>query len=142
MSEQNKATARRFFEEVMGEGNLDAVEEIFAPYYQDHDPANDEDTRGPDGVRQEAGMYLSALPDLQFTIDGQLAEGDQVATRWTSSGTHEGELMGIGPTGNRVTIEGIVIHRLADGKIQEGWWNWDTMGLMQQLGAIPAEQHT
>ena len=87
-------------------------------------------------------MYLSALPDLQFTIDGQLAEGDQVATRWTSSGTHEGELMGIGPTGNRVTIEGIVIHRLADGKIQEGWWNWDTMGLMQQLGAIPAEQHT
>jgi steroid delta-isomerase-like uncharacterized protein len=140
MSEQNKATARRFFEEVISQGAVDAIDEVFAADYQDHDPANEEDTRGADGMRQEVSMYRSAFPDLQFTIEDQLAEGDEVATRWSSRGTHQGELMGIPPTGNQVMTQGITIFRFAEGKIQEGWWNWDALGLMRQVGAIPAEQ--
>lgn len=140
MSEQNKATARRFFEEIVAGGNLDAIEVVFAPDYQDHDPANEEDTRGHEAIRQEASMYQTAFPGLQFTVEDQLAEGDQVATRWTMRATHQGELFGIPPTGNQVTVVGVTIHRFAGGKIQEGWWNWDTMGLMQQVGAIAAEQ--
>lgn len=139
MSEQNKAVARRLFEEVIGRDNLDLVEEIFTADYQDHDPANDEDTRGHEGIKQEVGMYKSAFPDLRFTLEDQLADGDLVATRWTNEGTHQGELRGVAPSGNQVGISGITIHRFADGKIQEGWWNWDTIGLMRQIGAIPAE---
>jgi steroid delta-isomerase-like uncharacterized protein len=139
MSEQDRATARRYFEEIMSQGDLDAIEQVFAADYHDHDPANEDDTRGHDGVRQEVSMYRSAFPDLGFTVEDQLAEGDEVASRWIARGTHDGELMGIPPTGNQVTVHGITIHRFADGKIQEGWWNWDVLGVMRQVGAIPAE---
>jgi steroid delta-isomerase-like uncharacterized protein len=140
MSEQNKATARRVFDEIITQGNLDAIEEVFTADYQEHDPANEEDTRGHDGIRQEVSMYRSGFPDLRMTVEDQLAEGDRVATRWAVRGTHQGDLMGIAPTGNKMSITGITIHRFADGKIQEGWWNWDTLGMMQQVGAVPAEQ--
>jgi steroid delta-isomerase-like uncharacterized protein len=140
MSEENKAIARRFYEEIVGQDNLDAIEEVFAADYVDHDPANEEQTRGTDGVRAEAGMYKSAFPDMRFTIHEQIAEGDLVVTRWTNQGTHEGELQGMPATGKSVSVEGMTIHRIADGKIAEGWWNWDTMGLMRQLGAISEEQ--
>jgi steroid delta-isomerase-like uncharacterized protein len=139
MSEQNKATARRLFEEIASQGNLDAIGEVIASDYHDHDPANEEDTRGVDAFRREIEMYRSGF-DFEFTVEDQLAEGDQVATRWSWRGTHTGEAMRIPATGNQVTITGITIHRFADGKIQEGWWNWDTLGMMQQIGAIPAEQ--
>jgi steroid delta-isomerase-like uncharacterized protein len=139
MSEQNKATARRMFEEILSQGNLDAVEEVFAADYHDHDHANEVDTRGQDGVAQEIAGYRSAFPDLQVTVEDQLAEGDRVATRWTTRGTHQGELSGIEPTGNRIEITGTTIHRFTDGKIQEAWWNWNALGMMQQLGAIHTE---
>jgi steroid delta-isomerase-like uncharacterized protein len=139
MSEQNKATARRFFEEIASQGNLDAIGEVIAADYQDHDPANEEDTRGADGFRQELEMYRSGF-DFEFKVEDQLAEGDQVATRWSWRGTHKGEVMGVPATGNQVAITGTTIFRFADGKIQEGWWNWDTLGMMRQIGAIPAEQ--
>jgi steroid delta-isomerase-like uncharacterized protein len=140
MSEQNKAVVRRLFEEIISGGDLDAVDELFTADYHDHDPANEEDTHGREGVKEEVGMYRAALPDLRFSVEDQLAEGDEVATRFSCSGTHEGELMGVPPSGNRVSITGIVIHRLADGNIQEGYFNWDTLGLLRQIGAIPAEE--
>jgi steroid delta-isomerase-like uncharacterized protein len=140
MSEQNKATARRVLEEVYGGNNLDAADEIYAPDFEDHDPtAPPEMRQGPDGIKQQARMYNSAFPDLQLTVDAQYAEGDVVVTRWTARGTHEGELMGVPATGNSVTVTGITIGRLADGRIAEEWSNWDGLGLMQQIGAVPAE---
>jgi steroid delta-isomerase-like uncharacterized protein len=140
MSDQNKSTARRLYEEIITKGNLDAIKEVFTADYQDHDPANEEETRGHDGVRQEVEMYRSAFPDLQMTVEDQLAEGDQVVTRWTVRATHQGVLMDMAATGNKVTMTGITIHRFADGKIQEGWWNWDALGMLRQVGAIPEEQ--
>ncbi len=84
-------------------------------------------------------MYRSAFPDTQITIEDQLAEGDMVATRWTARGTHQGELMGVPPSGNRVEVAGITISRIEGGKIEEDWDNYDALGMMQQIGAIPEQ---
>jgi steroid delta-isomerase-like uncharacterized protein len=140
MSEQNKAMVRRYLEEVFADGNLDAIPELFAADYVERDPASAAEIRGHAGVRQDLSVYQTAFSDIQITVEDQIAEGDCVATRATLSGTHVEELSGIPPTGNRVTVTGIVIHRMTDGRLVEGWWNWDTFGLLAQLGAIPAEQ--
>lgn len=140
MSERNKAMVRRYLEEVFAQGDLDVIPQLFAPDYVEHDPANDEEIRGHEGVRRDLSVYHSALSEIAVTIADEIAEGDLVATRATLRGTHVEELFGIPPTGNRVTVSGIVIQRVADGRLAEGWWNWDTLGLLRQLGAIRAGQ--
>jgi steroid delta-isomerase-like uncharacterized protein len=140
MSEQHKATARRALEEIESGGDIEALTEVFTPDCRNHDPVNDEDTVGYEAYSEEISTYRAAFPDLRYTVEDQLAEGDLVASRWTVRGTHRGELMGIAPTGKEIELRGITIHRFAEGKIAEEWWNWDALGLMQQLGAIPAEQ--
>ena len=82
-------------------------------------------------------MYREAFPDISFEIGLQVAEGDYVATRWTGTGTHNGPIMGIEPTGNSSTVTGIGIDRIEDGKVVESWNSWDTLGMMQSIGAIP-----
>jgi steroid delta-isomerase-like uncharacterized protein len=139
VSEQNKASARRLFEEILSKGDDNAIGEVVAADYSEHDPANEVDTRGADGMRREFEGYRSAF-DFQFTVEDQLAEGDQVATRWSFRGTHTGEFLGIAPTGNQVALTGITVFRFGDGMIQEAWWNWDTLGMLRQIGAIPADQ--
>jgi steroid delta-isomerase-like uncharacterized protein len=135
-SEQNKAIVRRAFEEPW-KGNLDVVDELIATNYIGHDPANPEPLRGPEGVKDFVSVYRAAFPDARITVEQQLAEGDLVATRWSGRGTHEGELMGISPTGKQATVTGLTISRLEGGKIVEEFQNWDTFGLMQQLGVVP-----
>jgi steroid delta-isomerase-like uncharacterized protein len=136
-TEENKILARRLSEEVYSRGNLDAADEIYAPDFVGHDPNSPEEMRSPEGVKQLAGAYRNAFPDLQVTIEDQVAEGDEVATRWRARGTHQGEMMGIAPTGNRVEMTGINFSRIAEGKIVEEWYNYDALGLMQQLGVVP-----
>jgi steroid delta-isomerase-like uncharacterized protein len=136
-SDQNKTIVRRALEEPW-KGNLDVVDELIARDYVGHDPANPEPLRGPAGVKEFISTYRSAYPDARVTVEQQLAEGDMVATRWTGRGTHEGDLLGVAPTGKRVTITGITFSRLKDGKIVEEFQNWDTFGMMQQLGAVHA----
>jgi steroid delta-isomerase-like uncharacterized protein len=136
-AEENKAIARRADEELFDRGNLDVADELFAPNFVFHDPASGEDWHGPESVKQYAAMLRAAFPDLRYTVEDQIAEGDKVATRYIASGTHQGDLMGIAPTGNRVEITGISITRIEDGKIEEIWENYDTLGMMQQLGVIP-----
>jgi steroid delta-isomerase-like uncharacterized protein len=135
-SEQNKAIVRRAFEEPW-KGNLDVVDELIATNYVGHDPANPEPLRGPEGVKEFVSVYRAAFPDARITVEQQLAEGDLVATRWSGRGTHEGELMGISPTGKQTTVTGLTISRLEGGKIVEEFQNWDTFGMMQQLGVVP-----
>ena len=136
-AEENKALVRRVFEEGWNAGNLELFNETDAPEYVLHDPSVPEDVRGVEAVKQFASMYLRAFPDLRFTIEEQLAEGDKVVTRWTSSATHQGELMGIPATGNRTRVSGITISRISESNLVEDWNNWDTLGLMRQLGVIP-----
>ena len=141
MSEENKASARRVLKEVFsGQGDLEVADELFAPNFVGHDPASPEDIRGPEGVKQFAGMYRNAFPDVQMSVEDQVAEGDIVVTRWIASGTHQGDLMGIAPTGNRVTVTGTSIERVVDGRIEETWDNYDALGMMQQIGAIPSPE--
>jgi steroid delta-isomerase-like uncharacterized protein len=139
-SEQNKKIVRRALEEPW-QGSLKVVDELIASDYIGHDPAVPEPLRGPDGVKEFISTYRAAFPDARLTVEQQLAEGDLVATRWSGRGTHEGELMGIDPTGKQVTVSGLTISRLEGGKIVEEFQNWDTFGMMQQLGAIPALAH-
>lgn len=136
-SEENKAVVRRFIEDVFAGGNLDLVDEIFDADYVLHDPSVPDEVRGPEGIRRYVSMYRSAYPDTNFTIEDQIAEGDNVATRWTGRGTHQGELMGIPPTGNQVTITGIELDRVVDGKLRETRVIYDAMSMMQQLAVIP-----
>ncbi len=119
------------------------VDELFASDYVLHDPGVPEgELRGPEAFKDQwVSMFRTAFPDLQITIEDQIAEGDKVASRYTSRGTHQGELMGIPATGKRVEVTGTIISRFAEGKIVEEWNNFDVMGMMQQLGVVsPPEQ--
>ena len=135
MSEQNKALDRHFFEAISNK-NLDALDEFVAADVVDHElpPGL---PPGLDGTKAFMGMFISAFPDLTFTIEDQIAGGNKVVTRWTATGTHNGELMGIPATGNQVTVTGIDITRWSGGKSVEHWAQFDQMGMMQQLGVIP-----
>jgi steroid delta-isomerase-like uncharacterized protein len=137
MSHANKALARRYFDEIWSGGALSAVDEVFGADYVGHDPANP-GVKGPDGMRAVVATFRGAFPDIRLTVDAQFADGDTVTTRWTAAGTHKGDLRGIAPTGKPIKITGIHVHRIAGGKIVEAWANWDTLGLMQQIGIIPA----
>lgn len=140
MSEQNKATVRRSLDEVFARGDFDVIPELFAADYVEHDPATAAQIRGHEGIRQDLSIYQTAFSDVDITVEDQIAEGDQVATRLTVRATHVEEYFGVAPTGNRIEVSGTVIQRLSDGKLAEGWWNWDTLGLLRQIDAIPAEQ--
>jgi steroid delta-isomerase-like uncharacterized protein len=137
MSEQNKAIARRVFEEVWNKGNLDALDEVYVADVVGHN-APPGQPPGIKGTRQFIGMYLQAFPDTRMVVEDQVAEGDKVVTRWTATGTHRGELMGMPPTGKSVRVTGITINRLEGGKIVEEWGIFDQLGMLQQLGAIPS----
>jgi steroid delta-isomerase-like uncharacterized protein len=131
----NKMSARRFFEDIATGGNLSAINDLFAPDYYGYDPTPEDDTHGADALREEVSGYRAAF-DFEFTVEDQLAEGDEVATRWTWRGTHRGEFMGVAPTARECTMTGQTIFRFEEGKIKEGWWNWDDFGLYQQIGAV------
>ena len=133
--EENKALVRRWVD-LWNTGNLDAVGEFVTPDYVRHDP-NGPEVRGPEAERQLVAMYLAAFPDLRFTVEHLLAEGDTVLARLTARGTHRGELLGIPPTGKQVTVAVMDLFRLAGGKIAEQWVAMDALGLLQQLGAVP-----
>lgn len=132
----NTATARRFFHEIAVGGNLDAVNEVFTADYRDHDVIKEEEvTVGSDVIRGDVAGWRAAF-DFTFNLDSQVAQGDDVVTRWTWTGTHKGDFMGIEPTGKVCTMTGVTIFRFHDGKVQEGWWHYDILRLMRQLGAL------
>jgi steroid delta-isomerase-like uncharacterized protein len=135
--EENKAVVRRWFEELFNAGNLEVADEIIAADHVNHDPTLPDIPSGPEGQKQVVNLYRGAFTNAHISVEDQLAEGDRVATRWTGSGTHQGEFMGVAPTGNQVTITGITINRVSGGKIAESWTNYDALGMMQQIGAVP-----
>ena len=136
-TDENKALVRRAYEELVNRGNLARIEELVHEDYVDHTlppgwPTNRE------GLRQQVAYFRSAFPDLHITLEELIAEGDTVALRQTMRGTHRGEFFGIPPTGRRVTLAGIHLWRVADGQLVEHRANNDDLGLLRQLGAIPA----
>lgn len=133
--EANKALEHRVFDEIWNQGLLDVADEIFAPDSILH--LGTDEVQGPEGFKQYVAGYQAAFPDIHWTVEDQVAEGDIVVTRLTGMGTHQGELMGIPATGLPVTATAIATVRIAGGKIQESWSSWDALGLMQQLGVMP-----
>ena len=139
MSESNRNVVRRLFEEVWNKGNLQATDELFTPNYAHHDSsASTPDVgRGPESEKKRATLYRTAFPDIRLTVEDIVAEGETVVARWSCRGTHRGDLNGIAPTGKQFNITGVSIARFTNGKMSEGFVNWDALGLMQQLGVVP-----
>lgn len=131
-NEQNEAIAKRGFE-AFNTGDLSIVDEITAEDAIGHDPAMP-DSHGPDGFKEVIQTYRGAFSDLEFTIEDCISDRDLVCIRWSSTGTNDGELMGMPPTGKTVNSTGISIDRIQDGKIVESWIQWDNAGMAQQLG--------
>ena len=135
-AEENKALVHRFVDEVQSQGNTDLIDEICSPEFVNHSsppglPADRE------GIKIVTAMFRQAFPDSYFTVEDMVAEGDKVATRKTFHGTHEGEFMGIPPSGRSVRMGLIDIVRITDGRVVEHWSVGDNLGMMQQLGVIP-----
>jgi steroid delta-isomerase-like uncharacterized protein len=137
MSEQNKTNLRRLFEEVWNKGHVSVVDELFATAYTHHDSSTPDVGGGPESEKKRVALYRNAFPDIRLTVEDIIAEGDTVVARWSCSGTHKGELNGIAPTGKQFNITGVSIARFTNGKMFEGYVNWDALGLMQQLGVVP-----
>ena len=133
-NEQNERVVRYQFEEAWSKGNLDAIDETVAENAVGYDPAFPDPQRGPQAVKDVITTYRTAFPDLRFALDDMISDGDKVVTRWSTTGTNDGELQGMPATGRSVTGSGITIDRFESGKIVESWTQWDNFGLLQQLG--------
>ncbi|MFD8589121.1 ester cyclase [Streptomyces sp. NPDC059637] len=132
----NKETARRFFQEVAGSGGTpSAIGELCTTDCRSHDPAEGREVVGLEDFERAVEAYREAL-GLVFTVEGQIAEGDEVATSWRARGVHRGEFMEMAPTGKHVEFSGTTVQRFRDGKICESRWHWDALGLLRQIGAV------
>ncbi len=138
MTTDNLEKARRIFQEVWNEKRVEKIDELVAANYVHHD-VKSPDQKGIEAYKQFVGLYLNAFPDVRFNIEDEISEGDTVVTRWTVTGTHNGDLPGVPRTGRPISVTGITIARLSDGKFVESWNNWDALGMMQQLGVVSAE---
>jgi len=136
--EENKATARRWTEELWGRGDLKVADEIIAPDYVRHDPGDPFPARGPEDVKRIVTMLRSMLPDFKIEVEAMVAEGDLVVSRYTTTATDTVGYMGMPPTGKSVRTPAIQIFRFANGKIVESWAARDDLGTLRQLGHLPA----
>jgi len=132
--DQNKALVRRFYQEI-DKGNIDAMDELVARDYQNHDPPFPDLQPGLEGLKQAFRMFWESTPGTH-TIEDQIAEGDKVVTRLRAQGRFEREMAGISPTGKEMDVTAIAIHRIENGRIVEHWSNIDSAALMAQLGLI------
>jgi steroid delta-isomerase-like uncharacterized protein len=132
----NEALAHRWHMDLFQAGKLEAADEILAPEFVFHMPA--QDVRGPEESRQLAIAFRTAFPDLQIAHEDAVAAGDKVAIRWTARATHRGDFQGVPPTGKTIKMRGIDFFHLRGGKIAEAWIDFDVLGMLQQMGAVAA----
>jgi len=137
-TEENKALISRFVEELFNQGNMSLANELLAPDFVEREQLPPGVPDGREGVKALTSMLRSAFPDFKATIEDMVAEGDKVVVRMIWSGTHKGEFMGIPASGKSVSIGVIDIIRVNKGKLVEHWGQMDSMGMMQQLGVMPA----
>ena len=136
MSAENKELSRRFTE-LFSTGDEDAARDVLSPDIVFHGTSSDGEISGIDGMLRFLSGYRRAFPGAHSTVEGQVAEGDMVVTRWRAVGTHEGDLGPIPATGRSFAMDGITIERIAGRKIVEVWVARDELGLLAQLGAVP-----
>lgn len=131
----NKQTVRRYLAEVVNQGALGVVDELCVPHFREHDPASPDEPRDVADTRASVARYLAPLRP-RLVVEDQLADGNLVTTRFTVTGTHSGDFMGLGATGRPVRVTGQVTHRLERGLLAEAWWHWDQLALLSQLGLV------
>src|SRR5215217_5900500 len=138
MSEENKAQVRRLLEEGFSQGNIEVVDEVLNPDFVCYDPNSESgEIRGAETIKGEIEYFRNAVPDLTYTVEDQVVEGDKVVSRWRASGTHQGEFFGVPGSGNRIEMSGIQIDRFDEsGKLIEEWPEYDLLGAMKQMGAV------
>jgi steroid delta-isomerase-like uncharacterized protein len=134
--EENKTIVRQTLEGFWNAHDVAAADKFFAADLANHDPLAPNVT-GLEALKAFAGTLFAAFPDFHVVIDDEVAEGDKVAKIWTLHGTQQGEFQGIPPTGKSVSMNGITVYRIANGKIVDLTWSYNMLGMMQQLGAIP-----
>ena len=138
-AEEYKTLVQRFFEEFWDRKNVAVADDFIAANHVDHTPGSPPGLPpGPEGFKQFASAYFTAFPDLRITIEDQIAEGDKVVTRWTTHGTNTGSLFGMPATNKSAIITGITVDHIVGGKTVETWTNFDALGMLQQLGVVPA----
>jgi predicted ester cyclase len=135
MGKDHRTAVQRFFEEVFNAGNTRLLPELIAPEHVSHLPTGDH--YGPEGVRIDIAGFRAAFPDLMLSLDDLIDSSETVVYRFTARGTHQGPFMGVAPTGRRVRVDGIGIDRFREGKLIERWVQYDSVGLLQQIGAFP-----
>jgi steroid delta-isomerase-like uncharacterized protein len=138
MSADAKAIVRRLYEEVWNNRRLEVVNEIISPSHALQGPNFFGSSIGPEAYKRQVLRFLEGYPDLHWTIEDTIAEKDKVVACWTISGTHKGDYMGVPATNKRVSVDGVTIHHIANGKIMDSYSNWDALGMMQQLGVVSA----
>ena len=139
-AEENKAIARRFVEvlqEFFRTGDADLMDSVLAENVVQHISGMPPEAQSLEGFKQLLPTLRQAFPDALFEVEDLVAEGDKVALRVSWTASHQGEFFGIPPTGTRATVTEMHMFRIDDGKVVERWGEWDALGLMQQLGAVP-----
>jgi predicted ester cyclase len=132
-ADENKRIAREFFERIWNQGDESAIDQFIPLNAQGNDP---DFGAGREGFKAQWRQWRSAFPDLNFEIVDLVAEGDKVLTRWTLTGTHQGEFLGAAGTGNKIKVEGMSLDRIENGLVAEGFDGWDNYGFRKQLGLI------
>jgi steroid delta-isomerase-like uncharacterized protein len=135
--ESNKAVVRQFLDEVINQNRLDRADDLVLEDFVELDPMPGQ-RQGRDGLKELLGGLLTAFPDMHWVVEEMVAEGDKVVTRFTWTGTHHGVFLGLPATGRSVVVKGVVIDELAGGKMSRSRILMDSLGMMQQLGAIPS----
>ena len=136
-AEQNKSIVRRWVEEGWNQRNTALIDELYTPNFYQHE-TGPETVTSREALKPFVAAYLTAFPDLQFTIEDLIAEGDKVVWRFKATGTNSGSFMGGPATGKTASITGTITFRLEDSRIAEAWLNLDVLGMLQQMGIIPA----
>lgn len=134
--EENKQIVRRLHEEAWNEGNMDTVDELLTKNYVEHNPSVPDQIRGPEAYKGNVSAFRDAFSGFEIVAEDVIAEGNIVVYRHTGRGTHDGEFMGIEPTGNSFEVSGVVLHRIEVGQIAEAWVYVDVLGLLAQLGVV------
>lgn len=134
----NKAIVRRLYDEAWNRRKFEVVKELISPSHALQAPTRSGSSIGPEAYQRQISRFLAGFPDLRFAVEDIVAEKDKVVACWTMSGTHKGDFMGVPPTNKKVSVDGMTVHQLAGGKIMDSVTNWDALGMMQQLGAVPA----
>jgi steroid delta-isomerase-like uncharacterized protein len=137
MTASNLAVVRRLYEEVWNHRMIEVVDELISPSHALYGPRVSGSAMGPEAYKRQVRLWLAGFPDLQFTVEDTIGELEKLVVAWIITGTHQGEFMGVPATSKKISVDGVTIHHIANGKIMDSHGSWDALGILQQMGVVP-----